>query len=107
MPVFNGQIPFLWLKYRSPRDRFTRRNSGARAATVEEVLRQDELERILRFCDRLCFNYGELDLMRDIDGKIYIMDANNTPGVLPSGFSPQERRTALDLYTKAFRELMI
>ncbi len=44
------------------------------------VYTQHELERISAFCGAMNLDFGALDIMRDrTDGRIYILDANNTP----------------------------
>lgn len=39
-----------------------------------------EIGQIERFVDILCLDYGELDVMRDKDSRIYVVDVNNIPG---------------------------
>lgn len=77
--IINGTIPFVVKRYRAIDNRF---NDIKKAVLVkkEEVLNNDEVDKILLFSKKFGMDYGELDVLRDIDdGKIYIVDANNTP----------------------------
>lgn len=63
---------------------------------VDEVLSKDEQQKLLRFARLIGFDYGEFDVMRDnYDGRIYVVDANNTPYGPPKGLSEDEARRAL------------
>jgi len=39
-----------------------------------------EIKQIEKFVDILCLDYGELDVIRDKDNRIYVIDVNNIPG---------------------------
>lgn len=77
--IVGNSMPIVFYRYRDLHDRF----SGVRLAewvNVNDVLSADEQEHILLFCKKFGLDYGELDAVRDgEDGKIYIIDANNTP----------------------------
>ena len=48
--------------------------------------------------------YGDLDILRDNDdGRIYIVDANNTPHG-PSQLTKEEKKSALDILTREFKK---
>lgn len=76
--VFKDTIPFTWYRYKSIHDRF---DTTIRAECVETdtALSRDEQNLIIRFCKKFGLDFGELDVLRDTDGRIYIVDANNTP----------------------------
>ena len=77
--IVNGAIPFVVKRYRAADNRF---NNIKKAVVVEteEILNQDEVSKIFAFCKKFGMDYGELDVLRDVDdGRIYIVDANNTP----------------------------
>jgi hypothetical protein len=47
----------------------------------DTVFSSQEQERIAAFCQAMGLDFGALDIIRDnADGRIYIVDANNTPG---------------------------
>lgn len=77
--IVNGTIPFVVKRYRAIDDRFNHIKKAILVKT-EDVLNPDEISKILLFCKKFGMDYGELDVLRDIDeGKIYIVDTNNTP----------------------------
>lgn len=108
VPIFGNKTPFVYLKYRSVKDRFVdRRHTGKKATIVEvaEVLSADELNNIHRFCERIGLDYGEVDVLRDRDdGRIYIVDANNTPSGPTSAISDDEAKVAIVRLSKTFEE---
>ncbi len=106
VPVFGATIPYLTLRYKPLRSRFT---STVRATLAEprEVFSALELQKIMHFCRRLGLDYGELDVIRhQDDGRIYILDANNTPWSPPPSvdIAPRERQRMLEASVAAFRE---
>lgn len=108
VPVFGNNTPFVYLKYRSVGDRFVDRKHTNKKATIAEVfdvLSENELNNIHRFCERIGLDYGELDVLRDReDGRIYIVDANNTPSGPPSPINEEEAKVAVIRLAKAFEE---
>jgi len=108
VPVFGNRTPFVYLKYRSVGDRFVDRphtNKKATIAEVSDVLSENELNNIHRFSERIGLDYGELDVLRDKgDGRIYIVDANNTPAGPPSPISDEEEKVAVIRLAKTFEE---
>ena len=108
VPIFGNKTPFVYLKYRSVNDRLVDREHTNKKATiveVSEVLSEKELNNIHRFCERIGLDYGEIDVLRDrVDGRIYIVDANNTPSGPPSPISDDEGKVAVVRLSKAFEE---
>ncbi len=108
VPVFDGCTPFVYLKYRTVKDRFIDRvhtNTKATIAEVRDVLSDDELKNIHRFCAEIGMDIGEVDVLRDRDdGRIYIVDANNTPSGPPSPISEAEGNIAVQRLARAFQE---
>jgi hypothetical protein len=106
VPVFGASIPYLTLRYKPLQTRFT---STVRAALADprDVFSAVELQKIWHFCRRLGLDYGELDVIRhQDDGRLYILDANNTPWSPPPSvdIAPGERQRMLDASVAAFRE---
>jgi hypothetical protein len=84
--VFGDTIPFIIARYRSIHDRFDH-TQDIEILSVEARLSQNEVRDVLRFCNVFGLDYGELDVLRDRDdGRIYIVDVNNTP----SGMYPRK-----------------
>lgn len=107
VPIFNGTIPFVYLKYRSIDDRFgfLPYNITIEIAEVWEVLTQEEVEKILLFCIEMGIDLGELDVLRDKDdGRLFIVDANNTPSGPPKSIRKKEAEIALKRLSIAFEK---
>ena len=108
VPVYGNKIPFVYLKYRSVKDRFVDRDHTNKKATITEiaeVLSEDEVSNIHRYCERIGLEYGEVDVLRDRgDGRIYIVDANNAPSGPPSPISSDEAKVAVVRLAKTFEE---
>jgi hypothetical protein len=108
VPIFGNKTPFVYLKYRSVKDRFIDRvhtNTKATIVEVSDVLSENELTNIYRFCERIGMDYGELDVLRNSDdGRIYIVDANNAPSGPPSPITDEDARRAIVRLSLAFEE---
>jgi D-alanine-D-alanine ligase-like ATP-grasp enzyme len=108
VPVFRDVIPFVYLKYRSVDDRFVDRqhtNKKATIAEVAEMLSEQEIADICRFSQKLGLDYGELDVLRDSsDGRIYIVDANNTPSGPTSVITEDLGKKAVMRLANAFEQ---
>ena len=108
VPVFGDKTPFVYLKYRTVEDRFVDRvhtNTKATIAEVSDVLSDEELNNIHRFCAIIGMDYGEVDVLRDSgDERIYIVDANNTPSGPPSPISDSDGKIAVMRLAQAFEE---
>lgn len=107
VPIFGNKTPFVYLKYRSVNDRFVDRkhtNKKAMIVEVSKVLSLSELRNIYLFCERIGLDCGELDVLRDRDdGRIYIVDANNTPSGPPSAISEDDGKVAVLRMSQAFK----
>ena len=104
-PVFKDIIPFVYLKYRTIQGRFLHENVTARIAEVNEVFSQEEVEKIRLFCKEIGLDFCELDILRDKDdGRLYIIDANNTPSGPPNHISKEEEKLALKRLSLTFEK---
>ena len=107
VPLFDGQVPFLVLKYRTREQQFMREKTRMIHAAVGDYLSSEELAKVLEFCRLFRLDYGELDLLRDRhDGRLYIIDANNTPGGTTDGLTRALKRENIQLYSDGFRKMM-
>ena len=108
VPVVLNSVPLVYLQHKDiPEHRIKTATRQAHVAEVADLFRSDEIERILEFSRLLGMDFGELDILRDKDdGKIYILDANKTPG----GFGMRNRMnweaaarsTAIERLAEAF-----
>jgi len=108
VPIFGNKTPFVYLKYRSVENRFVDRKHTNKKATIIEVskvLSLSELKDIYLFCEAIGLDYGELDILRDReDGRIYIVDANNTPSGPTSSIGDDDGKAAVVRLSQAFED---
>lgn len=84
VPVFNGVIPVVYQKLIAIEQRFTDITEKAYVKEPQEVFSMEEMDKIAALCKLMKVEYAELDILRNKDdGKIYIVDVNDTPGALP------------------------
>ena len=104
VPVFKKTIPFVHLKYKPINDRFSLSIKGT-LEEVNNVLTPEEVKNILHFCENIGLDYGELDILRNkSDGKIYIVDVNNTPTIHLAGLTNQQKHESFIRMSNAFNE---
>jgi hypothetical protein len=104
VPVFGDTIPFLLLRYKSLTNRFDH-TVRAVLADPADIFSPAERKQILAFCRKIGLEYGELDILRHRpDGRIFIVDANNTPSSPPAGvpLDKAERQFILEKSVEAF-----
>jgi hypothetical protein len=104
VPTIKDQIPFVYLKYRRLSSRFSNVNASVTIAAADSVLADHELTSLLEFANRFGLDYGELDVLRDSDdGRIYVIDVNNTPDGPPNHLSKAEGKRAMRMLSNSFR----
>lgn len=104
VPVIDGAIPMVFLKHKSADDRFRTNWLDVREMEAAEVFSEEEIGKIGEFCRAFDLDYGEIDVLRDIDdGRIYIVDANNTPWGPPRNLSERHRRDIVRRQSALFR----
>ncbi len=105
VPLLGENIPLVYLKYRSISDRFGDTTHRSEISRLNDNFSRAEVEKIILFCKQMGLDYGELDILRNKDdGKIYVVDVNNTPSGPPTNISGKEGRKALRILAKAFEE---
>ncbi len=113
VPIFKNSIPLLILYKRSIENRFGGFGNlvSAEIFSVEELLSEEEVRKILLFSEKIGLEYGELDLLRDEDDKkVYIVDVNNTPysNMLFGKFlNIDQRIIILEKLANSFQKLLI
>ncbi len=106
VPIYNGSIPFLFLRNRELHSRFRHSIRGV-MVDADEVFSPDEVEMTRALCCELGLNFGELDVLRDVDdGRLYIIDVNNTPGG-PVAFSRRDGRAVLERMAATFERTFL
>lgn len=105
VPVINNVIPFVYLKFRPLSDRFSNTNSHVLLEPVEKYLSLEEQEKIILFSKKAGLDYGEIDILRDKgDGRIYIVDVNNTPWGPPNHLCVAKQKRAVEQLAELFNK---
>jgi len=105
VPIYKMKIPFVYYKYRPITSRFSNKNSRVELHTSEDTFSQDELQKILLFCDKIGLDFGELDILRDQKtGKIYIVDVNPTPSGPPNHSTRRDYIYAIKTLSTCFKD---
>ena len=103
VPVFGDATPFCYRKVRPVGLRFSNENSSAQVCEVSEVLSANELSLLMQFCREMGLDYGEVDVLRDVDdGRIYIIDVNNTAFGPPNHLDRRGTALAMKKLSEAF-----
>ena len=106
VPILGTSLPVVYIKYRPATAQF-KAFDGAEVVSPESVLSETERTRLVAFAEALQMEYGELDVLRDReDGRIYVVDANNTPSGPERGFRPEQSVEALRRLQPAFEALL-
>lgn len=105
VPVVGTVLPFVYLKYRPVTERFRNITLQTEIRPAGEVLTAGEIALLNAYCRELKLDYGELDVLRHrADGRIYVVDVNNTPQGPPAHTSRKDSAFALHVIAKAFRD---
>jgi hypothetical protein len=85
--VICGEIADVIVQYRSIDFRLQGRGSGgshgSTACKAVDVFSPTDIRRVLHFCALMGLDFGELDILPDVnDGRLYILDANKTPSYM-------------------------
>jgi len=104
--VINGCIPYVGLKHYEPEMRF-KHPHHVDVVAPGTVLDAEEQRRLLEMASVMCLDIGDLDVMRHKgDGRIYVVDVNNTPWG-PSRFLGLDgQRAVLRLMQGAFEQML-
>jgi hypothetical protein len=107
VPIVGDEVPFVYLKYKPVHAPLA---LSVRGTIVEPggVLAPEELARLVAFSKALGIDFGELDVIRhDADGRLYVLDVNNTPSVRFTGVSAADRRATIDRLADAFERVYL
>lgn len=105
-PIYGQEIPVVYEK-RRPQIGGLKDHTSAKIRDPEEVYSPSERNSLLKFSKELGLDYGELDVLRDVDDKrIYVVDVNNTPAGPPKQLSNAEITAALRMLSPSFERLL-
>ncbi len=77
-PCVGGEPVVVWHKLKPGNGRFSINNQRATLQDPSEVYSPAEFSLIKQFAVRMGLDWGGLDILRDRDGRIYIVDVNKT-----------------------------
>lgn len=84
IPILMGNIPLIFIKCRGIEGSFENTLSNNKKYWIENPehsLYSWEIELVREFCEKMGFDLGEIDAIRDNStGKLYIIDVNDIPG---------------------------
>lgn len=107
VPLIGGKVPLCYKKIKDIQVRFTNDVSSSTLHSPEEIFSSDELDRISLFAKKFHLDFGELDVLRHSDGKIYIIDVNKTPYGPPFGLTLSEKEKAVSMLTASFEKTFL
>ena len=76
--VVGGAVVAVWTKQRTVPGRFLPANRSATLHAPAEIFSPAELDRIVTFARAMGADWAGIDVLRDADGRIYIVDVNKT-----------------------------
>ena len=108
VPIINSEIPLLYLKHRKVTERFKNTTTRTELAELGKHLSDAEQAQVIEFADKMKLEFGELDILRDLDDKrIYIVDVNNTPFGPPANISRKQGAAAINILARAFKKAFL
>ncbi len=100
--IIGQELPIAYLKFRNSEQQFGHKSS-AELTTVEEVLSPEEIEKVKEFVKTSKIDFAEIDILRDKkDGRIYVIDVNDTPQSARDNVSKEELTKNIRILTAAF-----
>ena len=102
--ILDGRIVLTTHKRHPPEDRFGVHNLHTWIAEPD-VFSVEERNAILDLAARIGLDYGDIDVLRDADGAIYVIDVNRTP-FWPKSLSDAELKVVDQWMAAAFHDLI-
>jgi hypothetical protein len=107
VPIHNGMIPLVYQKYRPLGTRFHSANTRVEMKETTDIFTPEEITNLIQFAQKIGLEYGDLDVLRDRqNGKIYIVDANNTPWDSTAIFNEEEKQNLFERLSQTFAPLI-
>lgn len=111
-PLYGGVVPLVYVMRRPAEARFAIANTSVTLHEPDAVFDAGELRQLSVFAVEMGVDYAELDVLRDRDGRIYVVDVATHPAGPPTALSKSEEAEALsrlagaldDLCARAVRE---
>ncbi len=109
IPIINYKMIIILIKYRFHTDQFDQEaNQKAEIKFPKHIFNETEIKKIESFCEKMNFEVGEIDILRDQDNKmIYIVDTNNTPSFAGDGYNRSGKNKIIKILSKEFHNQYI
>lgn len=106
-PIYGGTFPLVYVKRRPLSSRFSNQNSSVEVRSAAEIFSPRELSRLALFAELMGIDYGEADVLRDADGRIYVVDVTGNPAGPPNGLGKKDAKRAVAILSEAFRKALV
>lgn len=104
--LIDGQIPVVIEKHRPEARRFENFQNHFVVHDPASVYSDDEREKLTALARALGLDFGEMDVLRDADGRLYVVDVNNRPASPAKELPVSEQRRILATMAAPFREMV-
>lgn len=105
VPIIGKAIPYVYIKLKEGSARFETRAQKVLLDVVDKYISEVEKAKIYKFTASIGLDFGEIDVMRNRnDGKLYIVDVNNTPYGPPANLSDTDTKKAVREQVFALRQ---
>ena len=107
VPVIGKTIPYVYIKLKEEPARFETRAQKVLLEETGKYITDDEHEKILKFTASIGLDFGEIDVLRNrTDGKLYIVDVNNTPYGPPANLADVDAKQAVRMQAEKLVALL-
>lgn len=105
VPIHGKQVPLVYTKYKSVENRFVSKHLEVTLNETDDVFSADEQTNLVRLAEAMGIEYAEADVLRDKDGRIYVVDVNTTPWGPPK-MDPKQVVDSMMRLSQTFMQLM-
>lgn len=105
-PCVGGKPVVVFIKRRPIGVRFSNHNTRVTLHAPEAIFSPEEIATIGTFCGAMGLDWGGLDILRDKDGRLYVVDVNKTDMGPPISLPLRDKLKATGLLADAFLRLI-
>ncbi len=107
VPIIGKIIPYVYITLKEQNARFETRAQKVLLEEMDKYISKDEKTKILKFTSSIGLDFGEIDVMRHrFNGKLYIVNVNNTPYGPQANLSKEENLMAVKLQVNGLLEIL-
>ncbi|GAB4300397.1 MAG: hypothetical protein Kow0068_23690 [Marinilabiliales bacterium] len=104
VPVIKECLNFVYIKEKKKGVRYESNLFRSKLVDIKEILSDEEIQNLNKFCKHINLDYGELDVLRNNDdNKIYVIDVNYTAFGPAQKLSKEKKEYALSEMEKQFK----